>query len=70
MTQSVQHCIFGVHRLLSIPAKPWDKILIDFIVGMLECEMFDVIWIVVERLLKMKYFIPCHTMIDASGLNV
>jgi peroxiredoxin family protein len=40
----------------------------DFVVGLLECEGFDAIWVVVDRLSKMRHIIPCHTTIDALGL--
>jgi len=40
----------------------------DFVVGLPECEGFDAFWVVVDRLSKMRYFVPCHTMIDAIGL--
>jgi hypothetical protein len=37
----------------------------DFMVGLPECEGFDVIWEAVNRLSKMRHFIPCHMIIDA-----
>lgn len=39
----------------------------DCVVGLPECEGFDAIWVVVDRLSTMQHFIPCHTMIDAPG---
>jgi transposase InsO family protein len=39
----------------------------DFEVGLLECEGFDGIWEVVDRLSKIRHFIPYHTTIDALG---
>jgi transposase InsO family protein len=40
----------------------------DFVVGLPECEVFDALWVVVDRLSQMHHFIPCHTTIDAVGV--
>jgi hypothetical protein len=40
----------------------------DCVVGLPECEVFDAVWVVVDRLSKMSHFIPCHTTIEAIGL--
>jgi len=53
---------------LSVPEKPCEDFSIDFVVELPECEGFDAIWVVVDRLLKMRHFIPCHTTIDAVGM--
>jgi len=40
----------------------------NFAVRLLECKGFDAILVAVDRLSKMRHFIPCHTTIDAAGL--
>jgi hypothetical protein len=62
--------MFGVLPPLSVPEKPWDDITMDFMVGLPECEQFDAVWVVVDRLSKMRQFIACQTTIDALGLAV
>lgn len=37
-------------------------------VGLPECKGFNAVWVVMDRLSKMRHFIPCHTTIDAVGL--
>jgi hypothetical protein len=41
----------------------------DFVVGLPEWEGIHAIWVVVDRLSKMRNVIPCHTTIDAVGLS-
>jgi len=40
----------------------------DLVVGLPECEGFGAIRVVVGRLLKMIYCVPCSTTIDAVEL--
>ena len=58
----------GLLHPLPVPEKPWQDISMDFVVGLLGCEGFDAIWVVVDRLSKMRHCIPCHTTIDALRL--
>jgi hypothetical protein len=60
--------MFGVLHPLPVPEKAWEDIWIDFMLGLTECEGFDAIWVVVDRLSKMRHFIPGHTTMDAVGL--
>jgi transposase InsO family protein len=60
--------MFGVLRLLPVPEKPWEDISLIFVVGLPECEGFDAMLVVVDRLSTTRHFIPCHTTIDAVGL--
>jgi hypothetical protein len=40
----------------------------DFITGSPNLKGHDAIWVVVDRLTKMRHFVPCSTTIDAEGL--
>jgi hypothetical protein len=40
----------------------------DFVTGLPSSKGYDAIWVVVDRLTKMRHFAPCSTMIDAEGL--
>jgi hypothetical protein len=67
-SRTSKHTSFGVLRPLTVPVKPWQDILMDFVTGLPEWEGYDAIWVVVDRLSKMRHFVPCHTTIDIRGL--
>jgi len=64
-SRSTRHSTFGVLQPLPVAEKPWEDILMAFVVGLPKWERFDAIWVVVDRLSKMRHFIPCHTTSDA-----
>jgi hypothetical protein len=68
LSKTSRHATFGVLRQLPVPEKLWEDISIDFVVGLPECEAFEAVWVVVDRLSKMCDLIPCHKTIDAVGL--
>jgi len=67
-SRTSRHASFRVLRPLPVPEKPWEDISMDFVTGLPECEGYNAIWVVVDRLSKMRHFVPCHTTIDAQGL--
>ena len=60
---------FGVLQPMPVPEKPWEDISMDFLVGLPECEGFDGVWVVVNRLSKLRHLILCQTTADAVGLT-
>jgi hypothetical protein len=52
----------GLLQPLQIPQWKWDKIGMDFIVGLPHTRaIYDSIWVVVDRLTKAAHFIPVNT---------
>ena len=41
----------------------------DFVTGLPECDGFDAIWVVIDRLSKQRHLVPCTTTITAEGLS-
>ena len=52
------HRLVGLLQSLSIPQWKWEKIKMDFVVGLPRCHSgYDVIWVIVDRLIKPAYFL-------------
>jgi len=61
------HLPFDIHQSLLVPRKPWEDISMDFVLGLLECEGFDAIMFVHNRLSITQYFILCNIAMDTCG---
>lgn len=55
----VRHAPYGTLKPLDIPDRPWLYLTIDFVTGLPEDSGFNAILMVVDRLTKMRYVIPC-----------
>lgn len=51
----------GLLQPLPTPERAWDYITMDFITYLPKCQGFDAILVVVDRLTKLRHYIPCHT---------
>ena len=49
----------GLLQYLPIPRWKWERITMDFMVGLPHCQSgYDVIWVIVDRLTKLSHFLP------------
>ena len=49
----------GLLQSLPIPQWKWEKITMDFVVGLPRCQSgYDAIWVIVDRLKKSAHFLP------------
>ena len=63
-----RHHPSGILRPLPIPYRPWSSISMDFITGLPWSNGNDAIRVVVDRLTKMRHFVPCRTTTNAPHL--
>jgi len=67
-SRTTRHAPFGILRPPSLPYRPWQDISMDFVTSQPWSNSNDAIWLVVDRLTKMRHLVCCHTTIDASSL--
>jgi hypothetical protein len=59
--------VAGTLQPLPIPSWKWEDVSIDFIVVLPNTsQKHDSIWVIVDRLTKIAYFIPVHTSFNAK----
>ncbi|KAH0602480.1 uncharacterized protein H6S33_008819, partial [Morchella sextelata] len=62
------HGKLGVLRPLPISEQPWQEVSMDFVTGLPESEGYDAIMVVVDRLTKMRHFLPCNTTVNSEDV--
>lgn len=58
----------GVLRPLPVPQRPWQHIAMDFVIGLPESQNHNAILVVIDRLTKMRHFLPCRTTTGAEDV--
>ena len=56
----VRHPPYGMLQLNEVPGQPWKSIAMEFITDLPISDGYDTILVVIDRLTKMSYFIPCR----------
>ena len=55
-------------RPLSVPAQPWQDVLVDLMGPFPESQGFDMIMVVVDRFSKKAFFLPTNLTITSLGV--
>jgi transposase InsO family protein len=63
-----RHAPFGVLKPLPVPVRPWKSISMDFVTGLPLVDGYDAIWVVADRLTKMRHFVACSSTASAQDL--
>ena len=65
-SKNPRHRPYGLLQPLPIPERPWSSVSMDFITDLPPSATFDAIYVVVDRLTKMAYFIPYKKSISGE----
>ena len=61
----VRHAPYGILQPNEVPDQPWKSISMDFITDLPTSDGYDTVLVVIDRLTKMRHFIPCKKSLDA-----
>jgi len=64
-TKVVRHAPYGLLQSNAAADRPWKSIAMDFITDLPKSEGYDTILVVINRLTKIRHFIPCSKDLDA-----
>ena len=59
---------FGVLKPNPILDAPWQDLSMDFVVGLPQSQEYDAIWMVVDRLTKLRHMVPCNSTCSSEDL--
>ena len=68
-SKSARHKPYGTLQSLPVPERPWSSISADFITGLPNSSGSNAILVIVDRLTKFAYFLPCCNTINADQLT-
>ena len=61
----VRHAPYGMLHQNKVLEQPWKSIAMDFITDLPNSDGYDTLLVVIDRLTKMRHFIPCNKKLDA-----
>ena len=59
----------GLLQPLPIPERSWQHISVDFITHLPLSNGFDAVLVIVDRLTKMRHYVPCHMTDNAEDVS-
>jgi hypothetical protein len=63
-----RHYPYGLLQPLPIPRQPWSSVSMDFITNLPSSRNFDAIFVIIDQLTKMAYFVPCMNTITGEEI--
>jgi len=64
----IQHAPFRLLKPLELPHRPWNTISTDFITALPTSNGKNALWVIIDRLTKMGYFVACQDTMNPKDL--